>query len=268
MSVSSNESQFVNTVLHDLKEWYMQDQSLWNIRDKFESRYLRSLSEMTFRPVFRPDLLTQNQLFSSLRHHWVDLRLEYEHLKRHLKRMMRAYEFDHSQLAGDEPGSDEKWNVLPVKMHGRWTELSKVTPLLTTLLRPHNNHVWNCFFSILSPGKSIPLHNGPSSSVLRYHLCLKAPKDYKRCFIEFPKAVPSGQKHSWQEGQDVVFDDVHYHQVKNDTNEERVVLFICFDRPDLDPEETMATITFHEFVKTLDWDIHSNVSKAVSKMLH
>lgn len=82
------------------------------------------------------------------------------------------------------------------------------------------------FFSILEPGKRIPLHRGPYNGVLRLHLGLVVPEPRERCWIEV-----GGQRYNWREGEAVVFDDLYEHQVHNDTDGVRVVLFIDFERP-------------------------------------
>lgn len=82
------------------------------------------------------------------------------------------------------------------------------------------------FFSILEPGKRIPLHRGPYNGVLRLHLALVVPEPRERCWIEV-----DGQRHVWQEGRAVVFDDLYPHQVHNDTDGVRAVLFVDFERP-------------------------------------
>ncbi|WP_240493734.1 aspartyl/asparaginyl beta-hydroxylase domain-containing protein [Pandoraea sp. ISTKB] len=82
------------------------------------------------------------------------------------------------------------------------------------------------FFSILSPGKKIPLHRGPYNGVLRLHLALKVPREREKCWIEV-----DGQRYVWQANRVVIFDDAYEHQVHNDTDETRVVLFVDFERP-------------------------------------
>jgi len=82
------------------------------------------------------------------------------------------------------------------------------------------------FFSILEPGKHIPPHRGPYNGVLRLHLGLVVPEPRERCWIEV-----GGRRHVWREGKAVVFDDLYEHQVRNDTDGLRAVLFVDFERP-------------------------------------
>lgn len=84
----------------------------------------------------------------------------------------------------------------------------------------------SALFSIIAPGAYIPPHNDPAKGVVRYHLALKVPRDRDRCFISV-----NGQKYHWEEGKGVLFDDVYDHWVRNDTDEERVILFVDILRP-------------------------------------
>jgi ornithine lipid ester-linked acyl 2-hydroxylase len=82
------------------------------------------------------------------------------------------------------------------------------------------------FFSILSPHKQIPPHRGAWAGVLRLHLALMVPEPREQCRIRI-----ADQIHTWQEGRCLVFDDTYNHQVWNDTDGYRVVLFVDFERP-------------------------------------
>jgi beta-hydroxylase len=82
------------------------------------------------------------------------------------------------------------------------------------------------FFSILSPHKHIPPHRGAWAGVLRLHLALVVPEPADQCRIRIADEV-----HTWREGRCLVFDDTYNHQVWNDTDGYRVVLFVDFERP-------------------------------------
>lgn len=84
----------------------------------------------------------------------------------------------------------------------------------------------NAFFSILSPGKYIPPHRGAYNGILRYHLGLIVPEPKERCRIRVAREV----RH-WEEGKSLVFDDTYNHEVWNETEGTRVVLFVDFTRP-------------------------------------
>jgi beta-hydroxylase len=76
-------------------------------------------------------------------------------------------------------------------------------------------------FSILSPRKHIPPHNGPYKGVLRYHLGLLVPEPEDQLGISV-----GGQVAQWREGESLVFDDTFEHFVWNNTDGTRVVLFL------------------------------------------
>lgn len=84
----------------------------------------------------------------------------------------------------------------------------------------------NAWFSIVSPHYHIPAHEGPTKGFVRIHLGLKIPAEHEKCRIRVDQ-----QEFSWQEGKCVVFDDSYDHEVWNDTDEERAVLFLDVDRP-------------------------------------
>ncbi|MEL6221823.1 MAG: aspartyl/asparaginyl beta-hydroxylase domain-containing protein [Cyanobacteria bacterium J06627_8] len=82
------------------------------------------------------------------------------------------------------------------------------------------------FFSILSPGKVIPLHNGKHKGLIRYHLGLMVPEPKEDCRIQV-----GGQWAHWEEGKSLIFDDTYPHQVINKTDGYRAILFLDIARP-------------------------------------
>lgn len=84
----------------------------------------------------------------------------------------------------------------------------------------------NAWFSILAPRYHIPPHHGPTRAFVRCHLGLIVPQDRERCWLRVDDQICH-----WQEGKCLVFDDTYEHEVLNDTDEVRVVLFLDFDRP-------------------------------------
>jgi beta-hydroxylase len=82
------------------------------------------------------------------------------------------------------------------------------------------------FFSILSPGKHIPPHRGAYNGVLRLHLALQVPEPREKVRIRIARQICH-----WEEGKCLIFDDTFNHEVWNDTDGYRVVLFVDFARP-------------------------------------
>lgn len=86
--------------------------------------------------------------------------------------------------------------------------------------------VKTAFFSILSPRKHIPAHRGAFNGVLRLHLALMVPEPREQVRIRIGNDI-----YNWTEGKALIFDDTYNHEVWNDTDGYRVVLFVDFARP-------------------------------------
>ena len=84
----------------------------------------------------------------------------------------------------------------------------------------------SAFFSVLKPGKNIPVHHGIYRGFLRGHLGLIVPEG--RCALRFPG---ENLETSWAEGRAFVFDDSFLHDVENHLDTTRVVLLFDFRRP-------------------------------------
>ena len=78
----------------------------------------------------------------------------------------------------------------------------------------------------MSPGYHIPAHRGPTNGIVRIHLALKVPRDSEKCRLRVDQEIVH-----WEEGKCIVFDDYYEHEVWNETDEQRVVLFFDVDRP-------------------------------------
>ena len=85
-------------------------------------------------------------------------------------------------------------------------------------------------FSILAPRKYIAPHRGPYKGVLRYHLGLMIPAPEGSSRIRVGSDV-----RAWKEGKSMIFDDSNEHEVWNDNDSYRVVLFVDFVRPTIFP---------------------------------
>lgn len=120
----------------------------------------------------------------------------------------------------------KSWNVFMFKGYG--TQIDKNCILCPQTSKMINKYpiITTAWFSILKPQKEIPIHRGPYNGVLRYHLGLLIPSDYKNCGIMVKDTV----RH-WEEGKSLLFDDTHLHKAWNHTDELRVVLFMDIIRP-------------------------------------
>jgi aspartate beta-hydroxylase len=121
--------------------------------------------------------------------------------------------------------TDKNWNVFMLYLLGYQLDEARVLcPRLCELLNGIP-HLIQAFFSIIEPGKSIPLHEGPYLGYLRYHLGLEVPKNNP------PQIIVNNQPYTWQEGEAVLFDDSWPHEVKNTSDGYRAVLIIDVLRP-------------------------------------
>ena len=84
----------------------------------------------------------------------------------------------------------------------------------------------NAMFSILSPHYHVPPHQGPTKGLIRIHLGLIIPDQRDKCTIRV-----ADQTSQWEEGKCIILDDFFDHEVRNDTDQQRVVLFFDVDRP-------------------------------------
>lgn len=80
-------------------------------------------------------------------------------------------------------------------------------------------------FAELPPGAYLGKHRDPYAGSVRYHLGLSTPND-DRCFIEVDR-----QRHSWRDGEAVIFDETYVHWAENKTEQTRIILFCDIERP-------------------------------------
>jgi aspartyl/asparaginyl beta-hydroxylase (cupin superfamily) len=155
---------------------------------------------------------------------WTAIRDEVRALLRDRQRIPSLEEI----APGNTPGEvrDGQWKSYWLYAYGRKTADNCRRCPETTRLIEMIPGIKTAFFSILAPGKHITEHTGPYAGVLRYHLGLIVPRQKTACRIR----VGSDVAH-WEEGRSLVFDDTYPHEVWNETDEERVVLFIDFARP-------------------------------------
>lgn len=122
--------------------------------------------------------------------------------------------------------NDDNWKTFFLYAYGCKSERNCAQCPVTAELVASIPGMMTAFFSILSPGKHIPPHRGPYNGVLRYHLGLIIPEPKERCRIRI-----GSQIHHWREGESLIFDDTFDHEVWNDTDGVRVILFVDFLRP-------------------------------------
>jgi beta-hydroxylase len=120
--------------------------------------------------------------------------------------------------------ADTRWKRFYLKWYGPISSSARrLCPQTTRLIEKHPQ-IQLAMFSILEPGARISPHRGPFRGCFRYHLGVDTPND-DRCRIRV-----RDEYYSWRNGEDVLFDDTYYHEVKNDTNRTRIVLFMDVKR--------------------------------------
>ena len=154
---------------------------------------------------------------------WMVIRDEAERLLEDQAGLASFQEISKDQI---EITDDDRWKTFFIYGYGFEAKLGvQMCPQTAALMRQIPG-MTTAMISILSPRKHILDHRGPYKGVLRYHLGLIVPKDAESCRIRVGEDI----RH-WQEGKSMIFDDTFNHEVWNDTDETRVVLFVDVLRP-------------------------------------
>jgi len=125
--------------------------------------------------------------------------------------------------------ADDKWKRYYIKWYADSADDAKRELPETTKLIDSLPEIKSAMISVLEPGSRITAHQGPFFPVTRYHLGLKTPKQLKgaqKCWIKV-----DGIEYQWRDGEDMLFDDTYVHEVHNDTDEVRIILFCDVQRP-------------------------------------
>jgi aspartyl/asparaginyl beta-hydroxylase (cupin superfamily) len=162
---------------------------------------------------------------------WTVIREEVERLLEDRAALPNFQDISKDQI---EITDDDRWKTLFLYGYGFEAKLGiELCPRTAALMREIPG-MTTAMISILSPRKHILDHRGPYKGVLRYHLGLIVPADAEACRIRVGEDI----RH-WQEGQSMIFDDTFNHEVWNDTEETRVVLFVDVLRPLPFPESAI-----------------------------
>lgn len=175
----------------------------------------------------RPTFFNIDQTYPSLNEitkHFPEIKKEFYQVLANNTQLPRYHDTDPGEA--DISGTTQKnWNVFMLYLLGYQVEKAQaLCPTLCRLVERIPNLI-QAFFSILEPGKSIPLHKGPYMGYLRYHLGIHIPKNQP------PEIIVNGQTYTWREGEAVLFDDSWPHEVKNESDDYRAVLIIDVLRP-------------------------------------
>ncbi len=155
--------------------------------------------------------------------HWGTIRAELDDLLKYREALANFQDISTDQASITD---DDRWKTYFFYGFGFRAEANCERCPETARLVASVPGMKTAMFSILAPGKHIPEHCGPYKGLVRYHLGVKVPRDRERCRIR-----RGDQYMSWAEGESLFFDDTYAHEVWNDTDEERVVLFLDVVRP-------------------------------------
>lgn len=169
-------------------------------------------------------------VFSRTYYPWVtELESHWSEIRREMDQVQQASElpsFD-QVVAGEAGIADYRWKIFMFRLYST-TDIEENCarcPRTYQLIRdlPGITTAW---FSILEPGKHIRAHRGPFRGVLRCLLPVKVPGPAGSCRIRI-----ADQVHVFEEGKCLIFDDTFEHEVWNDSEGERGVLFLDVKRP-------------------------------------
>lgn len=183
-------------------------------------RLMKRYSLVGNRPFFDPNLFLWN---AHLEANWEVIRAE---LNEVLKRREDLPNFQDISTDQTAITTDDNWKTFFLYGFGFKAEKNAARCPETTKLVESVPGMMTAFFSILAPGKHIPAHRGLYAGVLRYHLGLLVPEPKAQCRIRVQDEV----RH-WEEGRGMLFDDTYDHEVWNDTDGVRVILFMDVLRP-------------------------------------
>jgi len=188
------------------------------LQSLFEFQGRHSLTEAT------PFLANGNFPFvTELEANWRLIRSELDAVLNHREEIPSFHELSPDQA---RISSGDNWKTFVFFAVGEKINVNCAQCPNTTALLERLPTLENAWFSILAPGYHIIPHRGPTRALIRCHLGLMVPQDRQNCWIRVASEV-----RNWEEGKCMLFDDTYEHEVKNDTDEWRTVLFLDFDRP-------------------------------------
>ena len=180
-------------------------------------------------PVFDLDLF---DWVPRLEGQWETIRQEALAVLKHPEDMppLREVSPDHRRIA-----TDDKWKVFFLIGYGYEIEANTAHCPATSALVKSVPGLVSAFFSNHCPGTHLPRHYGPTNGMITCHLGLQVPKDRQNCRIAI-----DDKDYNWDEGKFLIFDDTYYHEVWNETNQNRVVLLMHVERPLRQPGKAVA----------------------------
>jgi len=181
--------------------------------------------------LIRYSSVPDQPIFDSLNFPWTSaLEANWEKIRAELDQVLQRPETlpNFQDISKDQINitQDDRWKTFFLYGYGYKMDSNCNMCPETTRLVESLPGMLTAFFSVLAPGKHIPPHRGPYKGLLRCHLALIVPEPGDQCWIQV-----GDQTAHWQQGHTLVFDDTYTHQVQNNTDGQRVVLFLDIIRP-------------------------------------
>ncbi|TXH33944.1 MAG: aspartyl/asparaginyl beta-hydroxylase domain-containing protein [Rhodospirillaceae bacterium] len=199
------------------------------------NRILAAHSEVGDPAVFDNDVFPW---IGDLEGHWPAIRAEVEALLSKREEIPTFHDVSPDQY---EISKGEQWRSFFLCGFGYNVPTNCARCLQTTLALECVPGLTTAFFSILAPGTHIPRHQGVSKRLINCHLALIVPRPIppgtEGCRIAVDDKI-----FRWEEGRCLVFDDTYPHEVWNDTEHTRVVLFLQFKRPLRQPGKVLGDL--------------------------
>jgi aspartate beta-hydroxylase len=158
---------------------------------------------------------------------WQAIRAEALEVAASLGRVPRFHEIMREQ-AEISANDGRDWRMYIMQAYGvRFASNLARCPTLAAIVAKSPD-VLSASFSFLAPGKHVPPHRGPFRGILRGYLVLSMPLDAEGR----PAATLTvdGHDHRLHDGEFMLWDDTFEHEVRNASDEVRVVLLLDIRR--------------------------------------
>lgn len=152
---------------------------------------------------------------STIQEHWADIRKEFDQLTDAGIRLPET-----NDIVGVDQHAQGRWTTYVMGWYGRWAEQNCERCPTTAALLHSIPGLQVAGFTVLGPQTRIPKHQGPTKSY-RWQLGIRIPGRVGDCGLRI-----GDDPVLWREGEILAFDDRTPHEAWNDSDEERVVLFI------------------------------------------
>ena len=213
-----------------------------NLSRKRVKKIGKRVLQMTDRFISRQSLIGDAPVFDPAIFPWVkDFEANWEKIRAELDVVLQDRDSLPSfhDISPDQKriSKGDNWKTFIFYALGQRVDSSCERCPETTKLLEKCPELQNAWFSILKPGYRIPPHKGPTNGIVRIHLGLIIPEQRDQCWIRVDDQILH-----WDEGKCIVFDDSYEHEVQNNTDQQRVVLFFDVLRPMHTPGRILNSI--------------------------